>query len=395
MQFDIVCHCHLRWDFVWQRPQQLMTRMARCHRVFFLEDAAPLPEGEDTPRLAISHPQDRLVVVRPLLRRHTGDAEHDAEVDRENAKAFVPMVRAALEAHHFHTIVHWFYTPMAYWLANEIPYIGIVYDCMDELALFKNPPPGIVEREQELLDCANVVFTGGRSLYLGKVERHANVHMFASGVEVDHFGEACLPETLVPDDIASINRPRFTYTGVIDERLDLELIGAVARERPDWSFVMIGPVVKIEESALPHAPNIHYLGQKPYAKLPQYLKGSDVAIMPFALNDATRFISPTKTLEYMAARRPVVSTPIADVVAYYNRIVWVASGGASAFVSACEAALHPDAARLDEGVAVARGQTWDSIVDRMNALLEETLSQQCVIRDSVSEHDPNTKEWRE
>ena len=374
MRLDILCHCHLRWDFVWQRPQHLMTRMARYHRVFFLEDAMPLPEGETEPRMDVKSPQENLVVMRPLLLRHTGDPTHDAEVDRKNGESFLGMLQEELEKHSLQNLVHWFYTPMAYWLTDHIPSCGIVYDCMDELSLFKNPPPGILEREQELLDCADVVFTGGRSLYLSKVERHPNVHMFPSGVEVEHFSKACDPATPTPADIDGLPSPRFTYTGVIDERLNMELVGDLARKRPEWQIVMIGPVVKIEESELPRAPNLHYLGQKPYADLPGYLKGSEVAIMPFALNDATRFISPTKTLEYMAARRPIVSTPIADVVAYYKEIVWVAAGGVDTFEACCQEALEAPPERLEEGVAVARGQTWDALAERMNALLEESLT---------------------
>lgn len=372
MQFDIVCHCHLRWDFVWQRPQHLMTRLARFHRIFFLEDAAPLPAGENKPRLEVKEPQENIVVVKPLLIPRTDNTEQDLEVDRQNAAHLVPMLKAEAERRGFNSIIHWFYTPMAYWLAEEFPSQAIVYDCMDELSMFKNPPAGILEYEKELLSCADLVFTGGRSLFVSKSEHHPNVHMFPSGVEVEHFDKACSNETPIPSDIESVGHPRFTYTGVIDERLNLDLVGEVARRRPEWQFVMIGPVVKIEPEALPQSPNIHYLGQKPYADLPGYLKGTDVAIMPFALNDATRYISPTKTLEYMAARRPVVSTPIADVVAYYDQVVYVAANPDD-WEQACQEALHADSDRLDKGVRAAQAQTWDSIAERMNTMLDECV----------------------
>jgi glycosyltransferase involved in cell wall biosynthesis len=374
LQFDVLCHSHLRWDFVWQRPQHLMTRLARRHRVIYLEDALPLPEEETTSRLDVRETPSGVIVARPLLERQTGDPEQDKGVDERNGTAALRLIREELERRQFDPLVHWIYTPMAYPLARQIPFLGIVYDCMDELSLFKNPPPGIVEREKALLDCADLVFTGGRSLYQGKAERHPNVHMFASGVEVEHFDRACAPETFVPEDMASIPRPRLTYIGVIDERIDLDLIRETAQARPNWQLVMIGPVVKLDESLIPRLPNIHCLGQKPYADLPGYLKGSDVAIMPFAMNDATRYISPTKTLEYMAARRPIVSTPIADVVAYYTEIVWIGASPAE-FIQACEQALSPDPSRLAEGVAVAKSQTWDSIGERMNAMLEATIKE--------------------
>jgi UDP-galactopyranose mutase len=313
-----------------------------------------------------------VLVARPYLIPRPEALVPDAEIDKKNGEALVRLLKKELADRNWQNLIHWFYTPMAYWLADEIPSTGCVYDCMDELSLFKNPPPGILECEVELLNCADLVFTGGRSLYLGKVERHPQVHMFASGVEVEHFAKAFSTETTVPAEMEAIGRPRFTYTGVIDERLNLQLVDDAARLRPDWQIVMIGPVVKISEADLPHRPNIHYLGQKPYADLPAYLKGTDVAIMPFALNDSTKFLSPTKTLEYMAARRPVIGTGIADVEAYYSQIVWIVKDGDD-FVRAGEDALKAKPERLDEGLEMAKAQTWDSIVERMDTLLNECL----------------------
>ena len=209
--------------------------------------------------------------------------------------------------------VLWYYTPMALQCASEIAGAVTVYDCMDELSAFKDAPPELQRLEGDLLAKADIVFTGGMSLYEAKHSRHANVHAFPSAVDAEHFGRARAALSDSPDQKA-LGHPRLGFFGVIDERLDRELVAAVARLRPDWRLILVGPVVKIDPAILPRAPNIHYLGAKPYEQLPAYIANWDVAVMPFALNAATRFISPTKTPEYLAGGKPVVSTPIPDVV---------------------------------------------------------------------------------
>ena len=211
----------------------------------------------------------------------------------------------------------WFYTPMALPLLNGVAVSGVVFDCMDELSGFANAPAEMRLRERQLLNRSSVVFTGGYSLFEVKRLLHPNVHAFPSSVDVDHFAQA-RRAIESPDDQQGIPRPRIGFCGVIDERMDLDLVREVAQRRPDWQIVMLGPVAKIEPSALPRGPNLHYLGMKRYDDLPAYFAGWDVAIMPFAHNDSTRFISPTKTPEYLAAGCPVVSTSIRDVVRPYG-----------------------------------------------------------------------------
>jgi UDP-galactopyranose mutase len=254
----------------------------------------------------------------------------------------------------------WYYTPMAIAFSDHLEAAAVVYDCMDELSAFQGAPPALVENERRLMARAGVVFTGGLSLYEAKRSHHPNVHPFPSSVDVDFFRRA--REALAePADQAAIPRPRIGHYAVLDERLDIGLLAAVADARPDWQLVMVGPVVKIDPADLPRRPNIHYLGGKDYRDLPAYLAGWDVAFMPFALNESTRYISPTKTPEYLAAGKPVVSTPIQDVVRSYG------DRGLVRIAATPEEAV----AAIEETLSAGEGrQAWlaevDHILDEMS-----------------------------
>ncbi|HEX8637619.1 MAG TPA: glycosyltransferase family 1 protein, partial [Pyrinomonadaceae bacterium] len=327
---DIICLSHLRWDFVYQRPQHLLSRFARNARVFFFEE--PIFTDEPT-QLKITSREDNLRVVVPNISPADRESRDVNEIQRELLDEF-------LESQSVSDFVLWFYTPMAMNFAAHIEPAATVFDCMDELSAFKSAPPELIENERRLMEKADIVFTGGQSLYEAKRDRHANIHAFPSSIDVAHFKTArAVSEE--PADQKSIARPRLGFCGVIDERMDLEMIGKMAELRPDWQFVMIGPVVKIADEDLPRRENIHYLGGRDYKELPQYLAGWDVAIMPFAINDSTKFISPTKTPEYLAAGKPVVSTAIRDVVRPYGDkgLVHIAST-AEEFVAACEKAMR-------------------------------------------------------
>ncbi len=348
----LICFSHLRWDFVTQRPQHLMRRFAAERRVFFWEEAIPC----DHPRPYLEYhpfPEDDVIALRPRVPHWWDRAATEAAL-REQLDMLIATTGATAP-------LLWFYTPMMLGFADHLPAEAIVYDCMDELSAFRFADPLLVEREAELIRRADVMFTGGYSLYEAKRAAHADIHPFPSAVEREHFAAARtgLPD---PGDQAGISHPRLGFYGVIDERVDLALIDAVAAARPDWSLVMIGPVAKIDPAHLPRRPNIHWLGGRGYGELPAYLGGWDVALMPFALNEATRFISPTKTPEYLAAGRPVVSTPIVDVVRHYGEIGGVAiADGAEAFVAACDAALAlpPAGAWRDEADAALGAMSWD------------------------------------
>jgi glycosyltransferase involved in cell wall biosynthesis len=337
---DLVCLSHLRWDFVYQRPQHLMSRFARDRRVFFFEEPVPSADIEGPPRLEVHERPGGIRVAVPNL--PTGLSPEESEAAQRN------LLHGLLADHGITDYVLWYYTPMALAFSEGLTPSAVVYDCMDELSLFRGAPPVLVQRETQLLQRADLVFTGGQSLYEAKRERHSDVHAFPSSIEAEHFGRARRPvsEGADPRDQAAIPHPRLGYFGVIDERIDLDLLAAVAEARPDWQVVMVGPVVKIDPGTLPRRANLHYLGMKSYDELPSYLAGWDAALMPFARNESTRFISPTKTPEYLAGGRPVVSTPIRDVVRPYGELDLVEiAEDAPGFVAAVERAL----ARWGEG----------------------------------------------
>jgi UDP-galactopyranose mutase len=274
-------------------------------------------------------------------------------------------------------VVRWYYTPMMLPFSRHIEAACTVYDCMDELANFRFAPAELLALERELLAAADVVFTGGYSLYEAKKGLHPNIHPFPSSVDRGHFGRARAMDA-APDDQCSLPRPRFGFYGVIDERMDLEMIAAVADAHPEWSIVMVGPVVKIDPADLPHRANIHYLGGKTYEELPVYLGGWDVALMPFAINDSTKFISPTKTPEYLAGARPVVSTPITDVIRHYGDLesVFIADG-AEAFIKGCEDALalvRSGDGWLEEVDLKLANLSWDITYARMAGLVHEVIA---------------------
>lgn len=349
----LICLSHLRWNFVYQRPQHLMSRFARDYNVLFFEE--PMPSNEPNPWLEEIEADLGVTRLVPRL---------PADVQGEAAEAVLKrLLDRYVEESGIEEAVLWYYTPMSWPFSHHLKSTLTVYDCMDELSAFRGAPPEMLEREQLLLEKADVVFTGGYSLYEAKRERHPNAHPFPSSVDIAHFAQA-RAEQLDPDDQNSIPHPRLGFYGVIDERLDIDLLAEVARQRPDWHIVLIGPVVKIDPNSLPKLDNIHLLGGKVYDELPHYLAGWDVAIMPFALNESTRFISPTKTPEYLAGGKPVVSTPITDVVRTYGEsgIVRIADS-AEAFIRAVEASLVDAQDReglLKQADSILGEMSWDA-----------------------------------
>jgi UDP-galactopyranose mutase len=366
----ILVFSHLRWNFVYQRPQHLLSRLARRHRVLFIEE--PAYEPGKPPRWERSNPEAGVTVFRPLTPVEQ-PGFHRAQLDILGP--MVDEVRAELGGVQ---PIAWLYTPMALPLARQFHPAVVVYDCMDELSLFLGAPPELALRERELMDVAEVMFTGGPSLHRVKRSRHPNVHCFPSSVDAAHFGRALPGGTATePEDQRVLPHPRLGYYGVIDERLDLTLVAALADAHPDWQLVLVGPVVKIDPASLPRRPNILYTGQRSYAELPGYLAGWDVCLLPFALNDSTRYISPTKTLEYMAAERPIVSTPITDVAEPYGQIVYLGETPQE-FVRACEAALAASESERAHRISLMRGvlarTSWDATAASMEALIAKRLA---------------------
>jgi len=367
----LLCFSHLRWDFVFQRPQHLMSRFADEMTVVYWEEPMDIGRRE-TPFLKVREAADApgVRIVVPHL------PEGLSEERREEA------LRRLLDAYSAgltRPLIAWYYTPMMLPFSRGLDVSAVVYDCMDELSKFRFAPERLLDLEQELIEAADVVFTGGSSLYEAKKNRHDNVHCFPSSVDRAHFAKARAgrPD---PDDQADLPRPRLGFYGVIDERFDIELLRQIADIRPNWSFVMVGPVVKISEDELPRAANIHYLGSKTYEQLPAYLGGWDVALMPFAMNDSTQFISPTKTPEYLAGGRPVVSTPVRDVVRHYGHLQGVKIAcDADGFIACCERMLdlsrQKDGDWLAEADLMLSASSWSTTQARMSALVRDALGE--------------------
>lgn len=363
---DLVCFSHLRWGFVYQRPQHLLSRFAKHTRVYFIEE--PIYHN-DSDNLVITEQSKNLYVVVPHLKNGNNE-----DLYFRLKQLITPMFASQNISRYF----SWYYTPMALPFSNHLNPEFIVYDCMDELSAFKFAPAELKTLEQQLLQNADVVFTGGYSIYEAKKNSHPNIHPFPSSIDKQHFEQArTISED--PSDMESIPHPRIGFIGVIDERLDIDLIAIAAQAKPDWHFIIIGPVVKIDPNSLPKFSNIHYLGAKDYKELPRYIAGWDIAIIPFAINESTRFISPTKTPEYLAAGKPVISTPIRDVVNPYgeNNLVHIAAN-AEEFIRHAESELENKNKEtwLKKVDAFLADNSWNTTWNQMVGLMEQVVNRE-------------------
>ena len=351
--YDMIVFCHLRWQFVYQRPQHIISRMAQSMKILMVEE--PLHFDENRGESA------DLQVVTPnlhILQPHVRDINAIPNIMSQYVKNFT-------------ADIGWFYSAAFSPLLSTFKFGTVIYDCMDELALFKGASPQLIEQEKFLVASADIVFTGGKSLYESKKEMHDNVYCFPSSVDEDHFAKA-LNGIAIPEDVSDLSNPVVGYFGVIDERIDLGLLAETAARMPEVTFVMIGPLAKIGEEDLPKAANIRYTGMKSYAELPSYMKAFDIAMMPFALNDATKFISPTKTLEYMAAGKPIISTRITDVVRDYSDCVLFADD-AEEFTQNISAILNrkDNLTQISQYREILDKTSWDATASRMSAIIKD------------------------
>jgi glycosyltransferase involved in cell wall biosynthesis len=352
---DIVCYSHLRWNFVYQRPQHLMSRLAKHFRIFFVEE--PIFDTEIA-YVEQSRTAEGVWVIVPHLPVNLSDPEKDDLIFFLLSDIFLQ----------YNITVHiaWYYTPMSITVGKNFNSSLVIYDCMDELSAFKFAPPEMKHRENQLFASAEIVFTGGYSLHEAKKYLHDNILLFPSSIDTKHFESARTSQAL-PWDQETIPSPRIGFFGVIDERMDLDLVMEMAVKKPEWHFVFIGPVVKIDQNSLPQLPNVHFLGQRNYNDLPAYIAGWDVAMMPFAINESTRFISPTKTPEYLAAGKPVISTAIHDVVKFYGDtgLIYIANT-ADEFITNIESALRRDKEAWLKAVDIAlANNSWDITCEKM------------------------------
>jgi hypothetical protein len=358
---DLIVFSHLRWNFVFQRPQHLMSRFAKHRRVYFFEE--PVFSGVTSSQIHIKECKTGVKVVVPHLVKDLEPIEQEA--------ILMELVDEFLIDEEIRNYSLWYYTPMALPFSRHLSPSKIIYDCMDELSHFKGAPINILQYETQLLQQADIVFTGGHSLFEAKKHLHHNIHPFPSSIDYNHFAQA---RGLVEDpaDQKNIPHPRMGFFGVVDERMNLDLLDGIAAKRPDWQLVIIGPIAKIDPDHLPKRGNIHYLGQKSYEELPLYIAGWDLAIMPFALNDSTKYISPTKTPEFLAAGRPVVSTSIRDVVNPYSieKLVYIADN-VDDFIRCSEEAMKErkiDPTWLDRVDRFLADKSWDGTWKKMAGL---------------------------
>ena len=367
--YGIVALSHLRWSFVWQRPQQFLSRFAEKHPVLFVEEPDfNLAEGAE-PKIEVTQPAPNITVVTPRL---AADLRGSERVGPQ----MLHITREAMEkaGKTFANPLLWVYSPMeSAWALGELPVRGVVYDCMDELSQFAGAPRELVDNERRLIEQADVVFCGGYELWLKKSRQHPNAHFFGCGVEYDHFAQAQAEATPIPVDIQDLPHPIVGWFGVVDERMDYNLLLRVAELRPNFSFVVVGPVVKVDPASLPKAPNLHWLGGRDYKDLPAYCRAYDVCMMPFALNKATQYINPTKALEYLATGKPVVSTPVADVVRQYSDTIQIASTPEDFAACIDRALADPDRVMVDKGILRAQESSWECTVERMQELIAEAI----------------------
>ncbi|MFL6463901.1 MAG: glycosyltransferase, partial [Bryobacteraceae bacterium] len=372
---DLICLSHLRWGFVFQRPQHLMSRFGRSRRVFFFEE--PFFEEGAEPHIKTQVcPQTGVHVLVPFL----PSGLNQGQVNSAQGN----LLGSVLKANNIKNYIAWYYTPTAMEFTSGLDPKLTVYDCMDELSAFSGAPPSMRNNEQALFRQAQLVFTGGRSLFEAKRKQHPSVYLFPSSVDVSHFGRSRQIQA-EPEDQRPVGKPRFGFAGVLDERMDIQLLKQVAQKRPDWQFVLLGPIAKIDAASLPKAPNIHFLGMKSYADLPAYMSGWNIGILPFALNDSTRFISPTKTPEYLAAGLRVISTPIRDVVTPYGQ------GGLVSIVENTEQFVEAGERLLAEGSTPEFRERADQFLaqsswDRTTREMEQLIESKLVLGNSLDAH---------
>ncbi len=379
----IIAVCHLSWDWVWQRPQQFLSRLAKTHPLLFVQTHC-------------SETHESFVKIRnaeggadiTILEMHLpAERWQEADFIDSERRRVLKQVLQQVPYRKFDEAILWINDPMAVTaFARQLGEKMIVYDCMDELTQFASAPPALAERERELTRLADLIFCGGRKMRDKRLPLNGNTHFYGTGADCRHFGTAMQPSLEIHPAIADLPKPVLGYFGVIDERLDYSLITKLADADPGWSVAMIGPVTKIDPTTLPQRPNLHWLGGRPYDELPAFTKGMDVCLMPFAINAATEFINPTKALEYMAAGKPVVATALDEVKSNFKTASLIAESHQE-FIDMCTSeAAAPSKYRIRNGLELAAENTWEAIVSKMNGHIQDVLTHRTSVRHLAVSH---------
>ena len=381
--FPIIVLSHLGWDWVWQRPQQFHSRLSKTHPILFVEGPV-VTDGLTTSRATLREVSDYPNIVVLQMQMPASRWSDGAWVDAERRRIVQSVLDEPL-GRKFESPVLWFYDPMAVTaFLGHMDEAAVVYDCMDELSKFRGAPPELVRRERELLDAADVVFAGGPKMAKSKRRHNSNCHSYGCGVDIKHFGKARHARTKLPADVAEFTGPVLGYVGVVDERVDYDLLAKLADHNPGWNIAIVGPHTKVDPAEFPVKENLHFLGGRDYAQLPAYAKAFDICMMPFAKNEATEFINPTKALEYMATGTPIVSTDVEDVVLQFSEVVSIATSHEE-FIAACEERLEqPDAGRIAAGLKMAKNNSWESIVAQLEKHVEDVLHSDVTVAASSS-----------
>ena len=361
----LLLYSQVAWHGVWQRPQEMALGLARRRRVLFV---SPIQVHERLGRYARARTLERIdggkgvTVFSPTI--FSGEYRR-AWVCRLNSILVDAELRRLLRGERHVTFLT--NTPLAAPLLDRFPFRKVIYDVMDDFAAFDWAPATARESHERLLREADAVLTGTYTLLEDARAQGREATYAPCGVDYEAFaGGEATADFAEPAELRGLPRPILGYVGTLSERIDTRILSALAERFPQASLVLIGPVYR-NLGEPPRAPNIRYLGLKPHSELPAYLHHFDVALMPFRLSDAARAINPVKALEYLAAGCVVVSTPIPDVVRFYSGVMLVAPSPED-FADKVEEALqgnHSD--RIAKGRELARGATWDAMVEAVEA----------------------------
>jgi len=268
----------------------------------------------------------------------------------------------------------WTFLPNVNWLLGRLNERMVIYHCVDEYSEFSGVPKDVIVRmEQDLIRRADIVFTSAEKLCDERRQVNPRTYFIPHGVDVAHFSRALDPAIEVPEEIRRLAKPVIGFFGLLADWVDLDMIGALARARPQWSFALVGKV-QTDLGAVARLPNVHRLGQQPYTALPAYCRGFDVGLIPFRMNELTLRVNPLKLREYLAAGLPVVSTPLPEVVRY-NGLVHIAVNEAG-FLRAIDAALKERSPEQDRRrVEAMRGESWEARVSEMSDVIRGRLAE--------------------
>ncbi|MEW6448454.1 MAG: glycosyltransferase [Bacillota bacterium] len=377
---DIICLSSVNWDPIWTRKQQVLSRLHPSNRILYVEPPGTLISPFKDPSYWgkwrpwgrwVSRPRPNIYVFQPPFVLPFGNMYH--WVGKLNQYWLAAWVNLAIHRLKIKHPILWTYLPGTAAVARLIKHAVLIYDCVDEHGAYKGlvSERTIWKLETELLRTADITFVTAPGLYQRRKDHARRIYYVPNAADVAHFNKACDPETPIPEEIRRLPSPRLCFVGVVQEWVDTELLARVARERPEWSIVLIGPVAPgISLHGLDKMPNVFFLGRKPKEVLPNYLKGCEVCLNLFRKSTLTANVSPLKFYEYLASGRPVVSTEMPAVEEFADLIEIAAD--APGFITAVEKALaEENAGRREKRLARAREHSWEARV----ALMEEKIVQ--------------------